>query len=484
MNKFINTMNNLTYTENGAVTFKSTESAIADFFFHGAALRKRLLEAVNLFQKAYEENPTQALRILFYIRDVRGGQGEKDIFRIILHYFAHKEETQEWLKNNLSLIPEYGRWDDLFILFDTPLEDVMVSFVKIQLERDSIRAFFNDNISLLAKWMPSENASNQRTKKLAKRFIEKFKESPRDYRILLSKLRKHLDIVERKLSSKQVNLINYSKVPSKANLIYRKTFLKHDKERYEDFIESVKKGNAKINATTLYPYDLVHTLWSNTNEDDTVETLWKNLPDYVDDLQGIVVADTSGSMLGRPMEACVSLALYIAERNKNKAWKNHFISFSRDPVFHKITGNTLRQKLDSIKLGEVSDTNIEGVFELILARANKHMVPQKDMPKIILIISDMEFNSCACGNNGSYFTNFEKIKKDYEYYEYKMPTIVFWNVNSRNTQSPVTINENGVVLVSGCSPVALKYAFKYTCTSTLDMIYNVTNSERYNKINF
>ena len=188
-------------------------------------------------------------------------------------------------------------------------------------------------------------------------------------------------------------------------------------------------------------------------------------------------------MHGRPMEVSVSLAMYIAERNKNEAWKDYFISFSERPKFHKITGNTLAQRARSVQLGDVANTNIQAVFDLILARATNSNVPQEDMPKILLIISDMEFDSCACGNDGRHFTNFEMIQRKYKQAGYEMPTLVFWNVNSRNTQTPVTINDKGVVLISGCSPVVLKYALG-SCTSVIDMVYNVTNSERYNGIVF
>ena len=223
------------------------------------------------------------------------------------------------------------------------------------------------------------------------------------------------------------------------------------------------------------------------NDTRTADTMWKNLPDYVENLQGLVVADTSGSMCGRPMEVSVSLAMYIAERNKNEAWKDYFISFSERPMFHKITGNTLAQRAKSVQLGDIANTNIQAVFDLILARAlgadGLKRVPQEDMPKILLIISDMEFDSCARGNDGRHFTNFEMIQKKYRQAGYEMPTLVFWNVNSRNTQTPVTINDKGVVLISGCSPVVLKYALG-SYTSVLEMVYNVTNSERYNSIVF
>lgn len=495
MNNFMKAMGdgNHTLTENGALTNKSTFNAIVDFFFHGAALRSRPNEAVKLFQKAFDEDPTQALRILFYIRDVRGGQGEREVFRTVLSSIANSigsiansdnindTKIQEWFRANIYLIPAYGRWDDLFAFMGTVLEDSAIFFIKETLKQDCVVT----NPTLLAKWLPSENTSSKKTRELASYIRKKLGMTSRQYRKVLSTLRHTIKIIETNLTNKDYTF-DYAQVPSKASLRYRKAFSRNDNARYSAYLEAVNKGEKKINTSTLYPYDLLHTLW-NGNDTRTADTMWKNLPDYVDNLQGLVVADTSGSMYGRPMEVSVSLAMYIAERNKNEAWKDYFISFSERPKFHKITGNTLAQRAKSVQLGDVANTNIQAVFDLILARAlgadGLKRVSQEDMPKILLIISDMEFDSCACGNDGRHFTNFEMIQKKYRQAGYEMPTLVFWNVNSRNTQTPVTINDNGVVLISGCSPVVLKYALG-SCTSVIDMVYNVTNSERYNEIVF
>lgn len=484
MNRFMQAMGdgNHTYTENGALTNKSTFDAIVDFFFHGAALRLRPSEAVSIFQKAFDEDPTQALRILFYIRDVRGGQGERNIFRTVLSSIANSNnindiKIQEWFKTNIHLIPVYGRWDDLFVFMGTVLENSAISFIKETLKQDCVAT----HPTLLAKWLPSENTSSEKTRELASYIRQKLNLTSRQYRKILSTLRRTIKIIETNLTNKDYTF-DYAQVPSKASLRYRKAFARNDNARYSTYLEAVNKGEKKINTSTLYPYDILHTLWYD-NDTHTADTMWKNLPDYVDNLQGLVVADTSGSMYGRPMEVSVSLAMYIAERNKNEAWKDYFISFSRSPKFHKITGNTLAQRARSVQLGNVADTNIQAVFNLILARALNANVPQEDMPNILLIISDMEFDSCACGNDGRRFTNFEMVQKKYKQAGYEMPTLVFWNVNSRNTQTPVTINDKGVVLISGCSPVVLKYALS-SCTSVIEMVYNVTNSERYNGIVF
>lgn len=484
MNRFINAMGNgnMSYTENGALTFKSTESAIIDFFFHGAALRneKDINRINNLFLSAFTEDPTTALRILFYITDIRGGQGERRVFRTILKKLV--KYKPEWVSENLHLIPEYGRWDDLFVLLNTNITNNVINFIKKQLLEDLTNYHENKSVSLLAKWMPSENASSKATKLLAKNIMTYLGYTPRNYRKVLSILREAINVVECKLSAKELYKIDYSKVPSNASLKYKNTFMKKDTERYKAYIESVRKGEVKINTSTLYPYDLIHKLFTY-NYDNTIDTMWNNLPDYVDNLCGLVVADTSGSMTccnNKPLEVSISLAMYIAERNKNEAWKDYFITFSSVPRLQKIEGNTLLEKMRSVNLCDIATTDLQAVFNLILDRANNYKVPQEDMPKILLIVSDMEFNQ-ACRSNT--LTNFEVAKLQYRAAGYEMPTVVFWNVASRNNNSPVTIDKTGTVLISGCSPVVLKYALGF-CTSPLQMVYNVTESDRYKNIVF
>lgn len=485
---FVNAMGHtgMTYTENGAITPANTGSSIIDFFFHSAAMREANVNRItDMWDKAFKEDPQTALRILFYVRDVRGGQGERRVFRIIVKHMLNNKNTLEWLCDNAKLIPEYGRWDDLIYLIykgkNTPFEKIGLKIIDNQLFND-YQFIGTSEVSLLGKWMPSENASNSNTKEMAKYFIKKLKLTSRDYRKVLSAIRKHLRIVETNLMKKDYESIDYSTIPSKANLKYRRAFLRNDNKRYTKYLDKVNKGESKINAFTLYPYEIVSrfTYWftPSKEEAETLNTLWNNLPDYVDDLNGIVVADTSGSMMGRPLDVSVSLAMYIAERNKNKAFKDYFISFSSRPKFHKINGNNLNERCNSVQLGDVSNTNIQAVFELMLYRAKEYNVSVEDMPKFILIVSDMEFDEAS---SNSSLSNFENIRKQYQNAGYPMPTLVFWNVNSRNNHTPVTINDRGVVLVSGCSPVIMKYALT-ACTNLMDIVKNVTNSDRYNTI--
>jgi hypothetical protein len=494
MNIFTKLLENLTYTENDALTYVSSGSAIVDFFFHGPALRKDMDGglACLLFERAYAQDKHIALKTLFYIRDVRGGQGERQTFRHILKYLAgidadwHKRKNSAG-KENLALIPEYGRWDDLWILLSTELKDSVVDLVRRQLDADkkSTEEQNYHNISLLAKWLPSENASSASTKELSKVIIKALGITPKQYRKTLAFLRGAIDIVEKKLSVGEYSEIDYEKLPSLAVLKYRKAFARKDGERYKTYISQLAKGEKKINTAALYPYDLLRAymphgyLEDGIETDETVEQAWKNLPDYVPDISGLVVADTSGSMQGLPIIISISLAIYIAERNKNETWKDYFISFSKRPKFHKIEGDTLIRKADSVGLGNAENTDLQAVFNLVLDRAVKNNVPKEEMPNILLIISDMQFDQCV--DNAA---NFEKIKERYKKNNLPMPKLVFWNVDSRQMQIPVTLHESGVLLLSGSNPICLKLAFQASGEGIEGTIIKIVDSKRYEAIEY
>lgn len=497
-NSFIKAQTNKTFTENGALTNTSSLSKIVDWFFHGAALRKAEEKRIlDLFTDAFKENPTSALRILFYIRDIRGGQGERRTFRICLQWLGNHEA--KWLSKNLSLIFEYGRWDDYFVLFDTKLANTVIDFIGSQLEKDLKHHVNNEinNLSLLAKWMPSEASVKYETKKCYNTLIKTGKfGTKRNYRKAISILRKDLDIVERKLSAKEYSNIDYEKLPSYAMLKYSKpcvhngtegSFLRNDKKRFSEYLDKVNKGETKINAKTLYPYDLAREYtdnfyWNHSYKKSelnaTVEAQWKALPDYVPEINGLVVCDTSGSMDGLPMAVAMSLAVYIAERNKSEVWKNYVIPFSHSAKFMEVSGETLLEKLLSIYTGDCSNTNLQAVFDLILNRAKAANVLAEDMPKQLLIISDMEFDSASFG-----YTNYEKIKRRYEESGYALPKLVWWNVDSRNTQTPVTIDDKNNLLLSGSSPSCLRIALSGEF-DIVETINKIIEQERYSCINY
>jgi hypothetical protein len=413
-----------------AKTHKSTLNPILDFFAMGAAKRNDIDSAVRLFKKAMYEDLETALRVLFYIRDIRGGQGERDIFRACV-----QEVPEDTIKKNLHLFPEHGRWDDLFAL---PVEWV-APFIKEQLQKD-LEA---EKPSLCAKWMPSENTSSKETVKLARKLIRALDMTPREYRKMLSKLRKRIGILERKMSANRWDNINYSKLPSQALRKHIAAFQRHDEEGFNKYMDRVESGEEKINTSTIYTYEVFDMLRAGHEREANV--VWDNLPDYTDGKKAIVVADVSGSMTGRPMDVSVSLALYFAERNEG-AFKDHFITFSGSPDLVQVVGNSLSERLGMIEAADWGyNTNLEAVFNLLLETAldsNK-----EDMPEIIYIISDMEFDRCTNADE----TIFENAKNRFKAHDLELPHVVFWNVDSRQDNVPATIMDGNVTLISGMS---------------------------------
>lgn len=449
-------------TENNAITFIRSGSALLDFYAQAGAMRKNPDEALNLFKKAFSENRLYAIRTLFYLRDVRGGQGERKLFRNCLEWLG--TDYPEIFEKIITLVPEYGRWDDIFFDNEKCFE---VIGNQIKIDKDS------QTPSLLAKWLPTINASSEHTKAKAKFTAQKLGMNGIEYRKTIRKIRKQIKAVEELMSANKWGEIEYPKVPSQASRIYKDAFKKHDEKRYEKFIEKAEKGEVKINAATLYPYQIYKSVKSNYSK--TLEALWNQLPDYTQGKNALVIADTSGSMEGDPMSVSVSLALYFAERNKGQ-FKDYFISFSEQPKLHKIQGVNLLDKMNSIELGDISNTNLQAVFDLILNTALMNRTPVNELPETIYIISDMEFDS-ACQN----CTNYELIKSKYENSGYKIPNIVFWNVDARSGKNlPVQMGTNGVVMVSGFSPVIFKMAIENKTPE--QQMLDTINSERYVKI--
>lgn len=462
---FINKLHEATSkgkTENGAVTFTDSGSALLNFYAQAGSMRKNPDQALKLFEKAFSEDRLKAIKILFYLRDVRGGQGERDLFRKCLEWLGIN--YPEIFEKIVEHVPVYGRFDDVF--FDN---DVAIDLIKNTLNNDEKV----ESPTLLAKWLPTINASSVKTRAKGKWMAEKLGMPEIVYRKVVREIRKKIKTVEEQMSARNWSEINYEHAPSQASRIYRNAFKKHDGARYDKFIARAEIGEVKINASTLYPYQIYKDV--NQNYSKTLEALWNQLPDYTQGKNALVVADTSGSMCGDPMSVSVSLALYFAERNKGY-FQNHFISFSDNPKLHKVRGQTLREKMRSIQLGDVATTNLQAVFDLILNTAEDNNVPAKELPETIYIISDMEFNS-ACDSH----TNYEVIKMKYENAGYKVPNIVFWNVDARSGKNlPARQETEGVALVSGFSPVIFKMAVENK--TPLEVMLDTINSERYDPI--
>ncbi len=479
---------NRTLTENGAVTHVTTGSACLDLFATIGALRSNSeQEIINRFIRAFTEDPTLAMKTLFFARDIRGGLGERKVFRVCLNWLANNVPVSA--RKNIPYIAEFGRWDDLLCLMGTPCEQDALALIKNQLEADLNAMDMGDEVSLLAKWLPSVNTSNAQAVAYAKRIARSLGMTDAAYRKTLVKLRQRIRIIENNLRQKDYSF-DYAKQPSKAMFKYRKAFQRNDSVRYSAFLEQVTKGEAKLNAGTLLPYELVEPYlecsWSrrtamrsiSDEEKATLNATWASLPAFVNEENALAVIDTSGSMYGgKPMPAAVALSLgiYFAQHNTG-VFKNHFIEFSDKPQLIEIKGDTFADQLRYVaSFSRVEDTNLEAVFKLILNAAVKNNVPQEDLPATLYLISDMEFNSCVL-NAGA--TNFENAKAMFAEYGYQLPKIVFWNVQSRNTQQPVTMNEQGVALVSGCSPRIFSMV-SHGNLSPMGYMLEILNAERY-----
>ncbi len=487
MLNFLKKQSDKTTTENGAAAYSTTGSCCLDLFFRAGAMRNTdENEIAAAVIRAYAENPVTAMKIIFFARDVRGGLGERRFFRIAVKAVAkHDLET---IKLNIPLFAEYGRFDDLCVLLGTPCEGEAVKCLKAQLDEDIVSYKTGGKVSLLAKWLPSVNASSEETKKTAKKLVKAFGMSEREYRITLSALRKYTDILENRLRIKDYSF-DYSKQPSCAMLRYKKAFIRNDNERYFEFLNAVSRGERKLNTAALYPYDIVRKALDDDSigvtERRALDVTWNKLPDYgngTENSNAIAVIDGSGSMtwgMGssvRPIDAALSLGIYFAEHNKG-AFGNHFITFSKKPRLVEIKGNDITEKVRyCATYNECANTDLEAVFELVLSAAVNNRVPAKDMVSRMYIISDMEFDYCIEGGNSQPL--FETMKRKYALFGYKLPDVIFWNVNSRQSNFPVTKSETGAALVSGFTP-ALFDSVMSGNVSPEKVMNDILSSERY-----
>lgn len=464
---------NQTTTENGAITPISTSDTCLDLFSKISACRNNIELALELFRKAVAEDEVTAFEILFHSRHCRGGQGERAVFRALL-----KEATVHHSAAVLAVLPHvaaFGRWDDLLCLEDTCVWRSVLRLISKQLTADLAALENGSQVSLLAKWMPSANASSKTTKRLARSIYTYLEWSERTYRKNLVQLRTQLNLVEQGMCSRNWTSIDYESVPSKAANMYRKAFRKRDGDRYQAYLDAVEKGEAKINAGTLFPYELVKPYLSTDSaflgtfsdeeaakpvqQDQTLEAQWKALPDYMEKpFNGLVVADVSGSMYMNgdlPISVSISLAIYIAERNKNRVFANKFLTFSEAPELLTLQGESLAERVQNLSRANWGYcTNLISTFDLVLKAAIAEKLPASEMPEKILIVSDMEFDMATDENRD---TNFQVIKQMYEQAGYVMPQLVFWNVDAKSNQAPFRTDEGGnAQLVSGCSPSIMK----------------------------
>ena len=486
MLEYLKEESNTTLTENFALTHKSTGSECLDLFATVGAMRNSDTNAIQTrFMRAFAENKDMAVKIAFYSRDVRGGLGERKIFRAILEWLS--QNSPSTIIKNISLIPEYGRYDDLLTLIMQDNGGVYLSvmnFIKSQLNED----INSENPSLVAKWLPSINASDKNSRIKAMKIAKFLGMNYKNYRQTLSKLRAKIKILENNLREKDYTF-DYSKQPSKAMLKYRKAFIRNDGERYSEFLRKVSQGKIKLNTGTLAPYEIILPIvsWEPKNFSDderiSLNVTWNAQKDFTNGENALAVVDGSASMyrmdgILSPIAVAVSLGIYFAERNSGK-FKNHFITFSENPQLIEVKGSDIVEKVNYCRsFDEVANTDIQKVFELILNTAVKHNLPQSELPETLYIISDMEFDYCT---DNAEITNFDYAKKIFSEHGYELPKIVFWDVDSRKFQQPVKQNEQGVILVSGTSPRIFEMLTNGKITPEEYML-SVLNSERYKNI--
>lgn len=471
-------------TANGAVTHSTSLNANVDMFFLAGASRS-LSESqiITIFNKAYASSPRIALKVLFWARDIRGGAGERRFFRVIWKYIHDYQPSIFW--KLIHLVPEYGRFDDTFE--NIGVSDKLLKYIDEALATEN---------KLFAKWFPRKGlyfSSLHRYQNVSPKTLRKF-------------LVNHTEVIETNMCNNEWQGITYPHVPSVAMNKYRKAFFKHDADRFSMYIESVKKGETKINASAIFPNDIVkkflnHRRYGSKSvicgdlcinnlpvaEESAIEAQWNALPDYMEDSTERIlpVADVSGSMMSPdmlPMSVSIALSIYIAERNKGP-FANALITFTDKPTTFYLKGLSLKEKIKEIACHVGYNTNFAGVFDEILRVAQVNNLKQEDLPTKILVLSDMSFDSAENkGYGSSRTTNYEAIRNKFQAAGYEMPTLVFWNINSKDTRNkPANIHDK-VGLVSGFSPAILKSILAGEIYGPEQLMLSTVDTDRYRAI--
>lgn len=505
MNTFETAMRNLTVTENGALAHRTTFEPLLDCNYGVSAARLCTYDLLENWKEAFNRDAITAMCWLFYLRDCRGGLGERHSFRDLFTEFA--KANPELASPFIPLVPVYGRWDDLVYTFMKCEQEHMKTeisrYLKNQLVHDlSVACLPNgeeltdSDVSLCAKWMPSENASSAETKAAAQTLRKAFKWTPREYRQTLSSLRKYLNVVECNMSSKNYSKINYEEVPAKAGMYYSAAFSRNDSERYTEYIQKCLNGDGKINVSGINPYEVLRRAVSDPSN-ALYNVMWnflleKGFPDSDRFGKALCVVDTSGSMeIQLPntnicyMDIAISLGLYFSSKMEGE-FKDKMITFSANPSWIDVSHcSTLSEKYAHIKDSEWGmNTNIDRVFNLILTAARNAAVKSDDMPDTLLIVSDMQFDDCVTGmyDNETIKTVFDHISDKWHDYGYKLPKLVFWNVGGSGDTIPmIDCGDNGVALISGFNQNAAKVADS-DAKDPLVALLEVLNSDRYKAV--
>lgn len=442
-----------TLTTNGALTNSTSLNSVVDMFFlAGASRNMSENDIIRVFTAALAEDKTLAYKCLFWARDIRGGAGERRFFQIIIKHMMNNYPGD--LEKLYKLIPEYGYWKEFFSMF-TPTASSLEWMTERLSQKDG----------LFAKWMPRKGVWFNALRK-------HMKTTPKALRQEIVSLS---TTVEQKMCAKDWGSINYSHVPSIAFNLYKKAFERHDATRFTTFLGAAVQGEAKVNAGAIFPYQLYQS-FKNRDNANSIIAQWNNLPDYVGEGSFLPVCDVSGSMMGLPMEISVSLGVYLSQRNKS-IFKDAFVTFSTSPKMEYLKGDVVERFRQLERAHWEMSTDLQAAFRMILNAAIRNSVPQEDMPKTLLIISDMEFNSAVRGN-----TNYEAIEQQYAAAGYTMPKIVFWNVNGRIGNVPVSASQKDVALVSGASPAIVQSVLGGKDFTPRGIMLEALMSDRYKAV--
>ena len=458
-------------TANGMLTFDSSLDPCVDFFFAVGSSRGK--DLVPQFERAYNSNPTAALRILFWARDIRGGAGERETFRKLFKHYANSNPAR--LKDLIVLVPEYGRWDDLLGLIG-PIRPLGVGYDELAL--NVITRELTKGNGLCAKWMPRRGP-------VARAIRHKMFLTPKEYRQLIVGLTR---VVETQMCARTWDQINYNQVPSVAAARYQKAFTKHDPIRYEEYKKGLVTGESKINATAVYPYDVIKSV--SYGDENVAAAQWEALPNYLGDNSIIPMVDTSGSMSCKVngtgvltcMDVSVSLGLYIADKQTGP-FKDLFLTFNHNSRLELLRGNFL-SKLNQLRHASWGgNTNLASAFDEILRIAVTNSLTQADMPKYLLILSDMEFDLATGSRYGNKSLRAQDMAAEkYADAGYTLPKIVYWNLNARPGNVPVKFDEDGTALVSGFSPAIMKSILSARDFSPVGIMLETINTDRYSAI--
>lgn len=473
-------LGNETTTFNGALSCKSSLNACVDLFYKSCrGIENNIL--VSLLGNAFWENSLVTLKIIAYCRDVRGGKGERSVGRQMLTWLAN--EYPDYLKINLDhYIKVYGRFDDIVALLGTNLEDFGIDLWVNQLKTDLENE--NGNISLAAKWIPSEHKSIDKKYNVVSKICKKLRVSKCQFRKeYLVPLRKKLDILETKMCASNWDDIDFEKVPSVAMKNHgkdKRAFKRHQLERFEEYLKKLKNGEAKVNAKDLFPHQIVAGYQKMTQVDQLLESQWnvfvENVKTNYDVSNTLVLSDVSGSMGGTPMDVSIALGLLVSQCS-DICWKDLVLTFESMPKFHNVKGDSLFDRINILRRAPWGgSTNFNAALELVLNTAKQNNISQDDMPKRLIVVSDMQFDQADKTN---FTTNYQKLQQMYTDCNYTVPHIVFWNVNGNTLDVPTKSTQENVSLVSGFSVSILKSVLGNQEISPVSTMNTAINDPRY-----